>query len=80
MSKKTDKELKAPDQFVSFWSQVGSVVAARKKAAYDEGFIGAAPISQAMLFNAHGTGAMEAGERFDALMDTGATSRASATR
>jgi tetratricopeptide (TPR) repeat protein len=32
VSKKTDKELKAPDQFVSFWSQVGSAVAARKQA------------------------------------------------
>jgi tetratricopeptide (TPR) repeat protein len=32
VSKKTDKELKAPDQFVSFWSQVGSAIAARKQA------------------------------------------------
>jgi tetratricopeptide (TPR) repeat protein len=32
VSKKTDKELKAPDQFVSFWSQVGTAVAARKQA------------------------------------------------
>ena len=31
MSKKTDKELKAPDQFVSFWSQVGAGIAARKQ-------------------------------------------------
>ena len=31
MSKKTDKELKAPDQFVSFWSQVGTAIAARKQ-------------------------------------------------
>lgn len=45
--------------------------AARKQAAYDEGFIGAAPISQAMLFNAHGTGQMNAGERLEALMAPG---------
>jgi tetratricopeptide (TPR) repeat protein len=32
VSKKTDKELKAPDQFVSFWSQVGQTVASRKQA------------------------------------------------
>ncbi len=29
---------------------------ARKKAAFDEGFLGAAPISQAVLFNANPTG------------------------
>jgi tetratricopeptide (TPR) repeat protein len=32
VSKKTDKELKAPDQFVSFWSRVGAVASARRKA------------------------------------------------
>ncbi len=43
----------------------------RQNAAYDRGFIGAAAISQAMLFNAHGTGHMNAGERLDALMAPG---------
>jgi succinate dehydrogenase / fumarate reductase, iron-sulfur subunit len=44
---------------------------ARKRAAYDEGFVGAAAISQAVLFNAHGTGQMNADERLDALMEPG---------
>lgn len=43
----------------------------RKHAAYDEAFIGAAAISQAVLFNAHPTGKNNAGERLDALMDEG---------
>jgi succinate dehydrogenase / fumarate reductase, iron-sulfur subunit len=45
--------------------------ATRRKAAYDEGFVGAAAISQVMLFNDHGTGKMNAGERLDALMAPG---------
>ena len=44
---------------------------ARKAAAYDTGFIGAAAISQAMLFNDHGTGKMSASERLEALMAPG---------
>ena len=40
-----------------------------KRAAYDRGFIGAAAISQAMLFNMHPTGKMNADERLEALMD-----------
>lgn len=44
---------------------------ARKNAAYDGGFIGAAAISQAMLFNDHGTGQMNAGERLESLMGPG---------
>jgi succinate dehydrogenase / fumarate reductase iron-sulfur subunit len=43
----------------------------RRDAAYDQGFVGAAAISQVMLFNAHGTGQMNAGERLDALMAAG---------
>ena len=43
----------------------------RKTAAYDSSFVGAAAISQAMLFNAHPTGKNIAGERLDALMDEG---------
>jgi succinate dehydrogenase / fumarate reductase iron-sulfur subunit len=43
----------------------------RKHAAYDRGFIGAAAISQAMLFNMHPTGKMNAGERLNALMEEG---------
>lgn len=45
--------------------------AARKNAAYDEAFVGAHAISQAMLFNRHPTGKMNAGERLDALMEPG---------
>ncbi|MEQ8848287.1 succinate dehydrogenase iron-sulfur subunit [Botrimarina sp.] len=44
---------------------------ARKNAAYDTSFIGAAAISQAMLFNEHGTGKMLAEERLEALMGPG---------
>jgi succinate dehydrogenase / fumarate reductase iron-sulfur subunit len=44
---------------------------ARQNAAYDEGFVGAAAISQVMLFNQHGTGQMNAHERLDALMAPG---------
>jgi succinate dehydrogenase / fumarate reductase iron-sulfur subunit len=45
--------------------------AARKQAVYDRGFIGAAAISQAMLFNMHPTGQMNAAERLDSLMAEG---------
>ena len=44
---------------------------ARREASYDQGFLGAAAISQAMLFNAHETGKMNAPERLDALMGPG---------
>ncbi len=46
-------------------------LAERKKEAYDQGFVGAAAISQAMLMNSNPTGAMNAGERLDALMAEG---------
>ena len=42
-----------------------------ERSAYDRGFVGAAAISQVMLFNMHPTGKMNAGERLDALMDEG---------
>ncbi|MCG8451164.1 MAG: succinate dehydrogenase iron-sulfur subunit [Pirellulales bacterium] len=45
--------------------------AVRKNRAYDEAFVGAAAISQAMLFNDHPTGHMNASERLEALMDSG---------
>ena len=45
--------------------------AARKNAAYDTSFVGAAAISQAVLFNDQGTGKMNAGDRLDALMAPG---------
>jgi succinate dehydrogenase / fumarate reductase iron-sulfur subunit len=45
--------------------------AERKRAAYDRSFIGAHAISQVMLFNSNPTGAMNAGERLDALTATG---------
>ena len=44
---------------------------ARKKEAYDRGFVGAHAISQAMLFNSNPTGSMNANERTDALMEEG---------
>jgi succinate dehydrogenase / fumarate reductase iron-sulfur subunit len=43
----------------------------RQNEAYDQGFIGAAPISQVILFNEHGTGKLKAGERLDELMAVG---------
>lgn len=43
----------------------------RKNRAYDQAFIGAAAISQAMLFNHHPTGQMNADERLDALSAPG---------
>jgi succinate dehydrogenase / fumarate reductase iron-sulfur subunit len=44
---------------------------ARQNDAYDVKFLGAAAISQAMLFNDHETGRMQQGERLDALMSPG---------
>jgi succinate dehydrogenase / fumarate reductase iron-sulfur subunit len=44
---------------------------ARKRGAYDQGFIGAHAISQAMLFNAHPVGKNLAGERLEALTQPG---------
>jgi len=44
---------------------------ARKRHAYDQGFIGAMGISQVMLFNDQPTGALNADERLDALMAPG---------
>jgi succinate dehydrogenase / fumarate reductase iron-sulfur subunit len=43
----------------------------RKNSAYDKGFLGAAPISQAVLFNSHPTGKNVAGERLDVLSSEG---------
>ena len=43
----------------------------REQEAFDQGFIGAHAISQAVLFNSHPTGRMNAGERWDALTATG---------
>jgi succinate dehydrogenase / fumarate reductase iron-sulfur subunit len=43
----------------------------RNIAAQDHAFMGAAVISQAILFNAHPTGAMNKGERLEALMEPG---------
>jgi succinate dehydrogenase / fumarate reductase, iron-sulfur subunit len=43
----------------------------RKQASYDAGFIGAAAISQAVLFNSHPTGSSLADERLAALMGPG---------
>jgi succinate dehydrogenase / fumarate reductase, iron-sulfur subunit len=43
----------------------------RKRAAYDQGFVGAAAISQAVLFNSHPTGRNLADERVEALTAAG---------
>ena len=43
----------------------------RQAQAYDVGFVGPAAASQAILFNDHETGRMNAGERLDALMEPG---------
>lgn len=43
----------------------------RKKQAYEEGFMGAAPISQAVLFNSHPTGKNLADERMEVLTGPG---------
>jgi succinate dehydrogenase / fumarate reductase iron-sulfur subunit len=44
---------------------------ARKEAAYNQGFLGAHAISQAMLFNAHPVGKSIANERMEALVGVG---------
>ena len=43
----------------------------RRRSAFDTGFVGAHAISQAMLFNAHPTGRMIAGERLETLTGQG---------
>ncbi|HVA51654.1 MAG TPA: succinate dehydrogenase iron-sulfur subunit [Pirellulales bacterium] len=45
--------------------------AERQRVEYDRHFIGAHAISQVVLFNTHPTGALNAGERLDALMAEG---------
>ncbi|MFO0868747.1 MAG: succinate dehydrogenase iron-sulfur subunit [Pirellulales bacterium] len=45
--------------------------AERRRQAYDRNFVGAHAISQAMLFNSHPTGAMNASERVESLMEEG---------
>ena len=51
--------------------ETADAFAARRKAAFDGGFIGAHAISQAMLFNSHPTGKMIADERLQALTSQG---------
>lgn len=43
----------------------------REKAEHDRAFVGAHAISQAMFYNRHPTGKMQAGARLDALMEEG---------
>ena len=45
--------------------------AARERETYDRNFVGAHAISQVVLYNAHPTGALNAGERLDALTAEG---------
>lgn len=56
----TQREGESPEDF-----------AVRQKKALEGAFVGAAAISQAMLFNEHGTGKMIADERLEALMAPG---------
>jgi succinate dehydrogenase / fumarate reductase, iron-sulfur subunit len=51
--------------------ETAEAFAARQTAAYDESFIGAHAISQAMLFNVNPTGQLNATERLDALAAPG---------
>jgi succinate dehydrogenase / fumarate reductase iron-sulfur subunit len=51
--------------------ETDAAFAARQTAAYDESFIGAHAISQAMLFNANPTGELNATDRLDALAAPG---------
>jgi len=46
----------------------------RRNSAFDHAFIGASVISQAVYFNTHPTGRMNAAERMEALMDLGGVS------
>jgi succinate dehydrogenase / fumarate reductase iron-sulfur subunit len=55
---------RAADESDEAWTE-------RKRRAYDREFVGAHAISQAMLFNQHPTGRMNAGERLDALVAEG---------
>ncbi|MBS0211471.1 MAG: succinate dehydrogenase iron-sulfur subunit [Planctomycetes bacterium] len=52
-------------------SEADEALAARERQEFDEAFVGAHAISQAVLFNTHPTGAMTADERIDALMLAG---------
>lgn len=52
-------------------NETDAAFADREKAAFDTAFVGAHAISQAMLFNTHPTGRMQAGERLDALTTPG---------
>jgi len=56
---------------LQFTGETDEEFAERQQRAHDESFVGAAAISQAMLFNDHPTGHMNADERIDALMGPG---------
>jgi succinate dehydrogenase / fumarate reductase iron-sulfur subunit len=59
---------------IEVWRHAGESdadYAARKAAEHEGAFVGAAVISQAILFNSHPTGAMLARERLEALMSPG---------
>jgi len=58
-------------ELTRYEGETDEAFALRKKEAYDSEFIGAHAISQAMLMNRHPTGANNAGERLDALMEEG---------
>jgi len=51
--------------------EMGEHFLQRKSQVYDQEFLGAAAISQAMLFNDHATGQMNADQRLDALTGSG---------
>jgi len=58
-------------ELTRYEGETDEAFALRKKEAYDAEFLGAHAISQAMLMNRHPTGANNAGERLDALMEEG---------
>ena len=56
---------------VQFPAETAAEFAERRRDSYERGFVGAAAISQAMLFNQNPLGKMNAGERLDALQAEG---------
>lgn len=58
-------------ELTSLPNETPADLATRQHEAYDQNFVGAAAISQAVLFNSHPTGKNNAHERLDALMAEG---------
>jgi succinate dehydrogenase / fumarate reductase iron-sulfur subunit len=58
-------------ELVQLQGETDEAFAARKKAAYDQAFVGPHVLSIVNLYNMHPTGQMQADERLDALMEPG---------